>query len=155
MADSSSPYPSDAESPRRPDHEDNMDASCSTVSDNGGQQSADKKKADAALAESETRMVRILRVVVMLVLVGTAVLVSALAYFYIKNDEDAAFSSNFYGLSHRLVQGFHTNARRSLQAIDGFATDMASLAKMTGQTWPNVTIPDFEAKATHARSIAG
>jgi len=78
-----------------------------------------------------------------------------LAYFYIKNDEDAAFSSNFYGLSHRLVQGFHTNARRSLQAIDGFATDMASLAKMTGQTWPNVTIPDFEAKATHARSIAG
>jgi len=105
------------------------------------------------LARQETRAVHLLRAVTLLVIVAAAVAVAVFMYVYMSNDERDALDTNFYDLSHRLVQGFHANAQLRVQTMDLFATMITSSVLALNQTWPTVLIPDFEAKGAAARAI--
>ena len=86
---------------------------------------------DAAIAQNETKAVRVLRAITLLVMATAAVAVSVSVYMYMKKDEEDSFSENFYDLAHRLVDGFHANAALRVQTMDMLGLSLTSSAIAT------------------------
>ena len=89
--------------------DDNSIASASVSHEETGTESGqerDKKDGGDSLAQTlarqETRAVRCLRFVVLLVLIAAATAVSSIVYLYIKRDEEENFEEQFFDLAHRL-----------------------------------------------------
>ena len=97
-----------------------------------------------SLARKETRVVNILRVAVLVVLVSTAALVSAVVYQYTKNEEHENFVTNFEQSAAQVVESFHGVVERNMAAIATLSTTITSYAKNTNSSFPFVTVPDFE-----------
>jgi hypothetical protein len=111
------------------------------------------KEVPTQLAEKETCYVHILRVVVISLMVSAAIAVAVTVYMYVKDAQEVDLAENFYDLSYRLVDGFHANTKLRFQLLDAFSTQVTASALATRQTWPFVTIENFEAIGTAARSI--
>ncbi|CAB9513649.1 Receptor-type guanylate cyclase gcy [Seminavis robusta] len=112
-------------------------------------------KKEEQVAQPETLAVRISWALVLLVMVGAAVTVSLLVYLYMKQDQETALEDNFYDLANRLVEGFHANTKLRCQTLDMMSLVVTSAAMSSQQSWPLVTMDDFEAIATAARTMAG
>lgn len=112
-------------------------------------------KLHRTLARDETKVIKGLRYILILVMIIAAVLVSVFVYVFIKRDEDEAFQYHFDNLASRLVDGFHANAKLRLQVLHQLTTSIASLAAATNQEWPNVIIHDFEERALAAITTMG
>lgn len=97
---------------------------------------------DLTLAKPERAAVRVLRVLVLLVLVGAALAVSLAVYLFMKADEEAAHEQDFDDLSRRLLDGFLSNTKLSVQTMDMLALSITSSVIETNQTWPFVTLKD-------------
>jgi hypothetical protein len=106
------------------------------------------------IGRQETAAVSRLRVVVLGVLLLTAILVSLGVFFYTRNDETQDFVSQFDAQAARVIDQFHANMERTLQTMDGMSVATTSFAKATGQTFPNVTIPDFIFRGSSARVLS-
>lgn len=116
---------------------------------------ANAKSFEKNLAKDETTAVRTLRVFVLFVLVAVAVSFSVTIFFYMKSDEAHTFDQQFHDLGTRLVEGFQSNTKLRLQVMDMLCVSITSSAKATHQAWPFVTIEDFDARVSTARSILG
>ncbi|CAB9513648.1 Receptor-type guanylate cyclase gcy [Seminavis robusta] len=112
-------------------------------------------KEEEQVAQPETLAVRVSWAIVLFVMVGAAVAVSLLAYLYMKKDQESALEENFYDLANRLVEGFHANTKLGCQTLDMMSLVVTSAAMVSQQAWPFVTLDDFEAIGTAARTIAG
>jgi hypothetical protein len=107
---------------------------------------------DKALARSEqTKVVKVLRVLVLLLLLITAALSSIGAYFYLSNDETQMFESGYQANAQRIVESFHDAVERRLGAINSLATAITSHSLDTKQSFPFVTIPNFEIRGSDLR----
>ena len=94
------------------------------------------------LARPERMAVRVLRVFVLLAMVGAALAVSLSVYFMMKTDEETAHDQDFDDLSRRLLDGFLSNTRLSVQTMDMLALSFTSSVIDSNQTWPFVTLND-------------
>ena len=94
------------------------------------------------LARPERTAVRVLRVFVLLVMVGAALAVSLSVYFFMKANEEAAHDQDFGDLSRRLLDGFLSNTKLSVQTMDMLALSFTSSVIDSNQTWPLVTLND-------------
>jgi hypothetical protein len=81
----------------------------------------------------------------------TATLTSALVYFHTSNDEAQKFESGFQANAQRLVESFHDAVERQLGAINSMATAITSYSLDTKQTFPFVTISNFEIRGSDLR----
>lgn len=107
------------------------------------------------LATDETRRVRVLRVILVLAMIAVAALICALVYDRSKRDEEEAFEAEFDDLAQRLVEGFHANAKLRLQALDQLSVAITSFAIHSHQSFPTVTVYDYEAMATPLLATVG
>jgi hypothetical protein len=111
------------------------------------------KEVAQSLGKKETYYVNVLRVILILLVVGAAVAVAVIVYLYMKDSQETDLNDDFNDLSYRLIDGFHANTKLCFQVLDSFSTQVTTLAMATKQTWPFVTIDNFEAIGTAARSI--
>lgn len=99
------------------------------------------------IANNESKQVSYMRHILVLVLFLVATGVSAAVFLFSRESEQNEFETQYYDHAHKVTSSFRTNANMRLGAIESFAVSIASGAKSRGETWPNVTTPDFERKA--------
>ena len=107
-----------------------------------------------AIAKRETRVVAGLRLVVLTVLVASTVILAMVVHSYLDNEEQKAFQESFESDANKVLRSIGITLDQTLGAVDVMAVSMLSLAAYTNQTWPFVTIPDFEIRAAKARRSA-
>ncbi|CAB9514331.1 Receptor-type guanylate cyclase gcy [Seminavis robusta] len=107
-----------------------------------------------SIGTKESKAVCRMRMLLILVLVSVATLVSVGVFWYIRNKELEDFETEYYHHAHKLTTAFRANAARRVAAVESFATSITSLAKQADMTWPNVTIQDYEARASYVLELA-
>jgi hypothetical protein len=107
------------------------------------------------LARRETKVVKVLRMLVLVLLFVTATLTSIGVYFYTSNEETQNFEAGYQTNAQRIVESFHDALERRLEAINSMATAMTSYSLDTKQKFPFVTIPHFEIRGSDVRVQAG
>lgn len=109
----------------------------------------------SSLAEAETRVVSYLRGAILLVLLVTGSLACYEVYRYTSHQEHDALTSAVDGHAHQVLDNFHTLLEHYIGAVSALSTDMTSYALHTNQSFPFVTVPDFELKGAHMRTLSG
>jgi hypothetical protein len=108
-----------------------------------------------ALARRETKAVNVLRVLVLVVLFVTATLASVGVYIYLSNEETNNFEKGYQANAQRIIESFHDAVERRLGAINSMGTSITSYSLDAKQTFPFVTIPNFEIRGSDLRVQAG
>jgi hypothetical protein len=103
------------------------------------------------VARRETKAVNVLRALVLLLLLVSATLASVGVYFYTSNAEKQKFEAAYTANAHRMIGSFHDAVERQLGAINSMATTITSYALDTKQTFPFVTVPNFEIRGSDLR----
>ena len=83
-----------------------------------------------------------------------AVSMSLGVYKYLANDQRAEFKRVFASYSHDILTGFQDAVEKKLNAIDTLATSVTETSLMTNQTFPFVSIPDFETRGSTVRVLS-
>lgn len=122
-------------------------------SDNGVE-THDDEQMTAKIAAKETRAVNCLRIAAAGVLVLVAALVCSLVFFSFRSTEDETFETEFSFLAGRIIDSIALNAQERLSVLESFSTTVTSFAIATGASFPFVTIPDFEIRASYAQKIS-
>jgi hypothetical protein len=104
-----------------------------------------------ALARSETALVNVLRVLILVLLLIMATVTSAGVYFYTSNDEKLKFEVGYQANAERIIESFHDAVERRLGAINSMATSITSYSLEAKQTFPFVTIPNFDIRGSDLR----
>lgn len=107
------------------------------------------------LVRGETHAVRCLRVVVLLVLFLTAAGVSSAAFFVSKSVQQDSFQVDFASVATVTLRTFVESVQSQLTALDAVSSGVTSHALSTGETFPNVTVPNWEIKAATLRAQTG
>lgn len=105
-----------------------------------------------SLARQETRAVTALRYAVLLVLLCTALGVSLATFFYSRSVEQDSFQAEFESVAVTTLRSFVEAVEHRLTAMDAVGSGVTSHAKSSGETFPNVTVPDFEIKGATLRT---
>ena len=95
------------------------------------------------VAASETKLLTILRLVLLLVLVSVTILVSLGVYRITRQDEQDRFQQHVHVYARRILDDFQYTIAQRLGAIHALATAMTSHAMATNQSFPYFTMPDF------------
>lgn len=112
-------------------------------------------KEEEALAAKETRAIRRLKFIVMLILLASMGLVGWAVFSWTSGSEQREFEQQFQEDSKKVLATLGNNLERILEAMDAFSVSIVSLARTTKQTWPYVVIPDFAARAEKIRDLTG
>jgi hypothetical protein len=103
------------------------------------------------LARRETKAVNVLRVLVLVLLLVATTLTSVRVYIHLSNEETQMFESGYQANAQRIIESFHDAVERRMGAINSMATAVTSHSLATKQTFPFVTIPNFEIRASDLR----
>lgn len=102
------------------------------------------------VAYQESLNVFRLRVMVILVLLGAAIIVSAVVYLMTTKGEYETMVSAFAGSAEKITTAFEQIVSVQLGAITSLGTAFTSYARGANLTWPYVTLNDFQQRATGA-----
>lgn len=116
---------------------------------------ADEEKAKPTIGAEENRRVIYSRILVGVVLVVCAAITASLAFMITDREEQKRFESEFAGVASEIIEVSQQAESNLVKIMDEFGTMVTSSALATGQTWPNVTIPDFERRANASQSVSG
>ena len=83
-----------------------------------------------------------------------AVGMSVGVYIYLSNDQKLEFKRVFASYSYDILSGFQDAVEKKLNAIDTLATAVTETSKLTNQTFPFVSIPDFETRGSTVRVLS-
>mmetsp|Transcript_12076 Transcript_12076/g.23087 ORF Transcript_12076/g.23087 Transcript_12076/m.23087 type:complete len:851 (-) Transcript_12076:163-2715(-) len=106
------------------------------------------------LAQRETRLVGRLRLYLLVFLAITAALCGWATYKYTRAVEVDEFESRFASIADSVSDSFHNAVERKLGALDALSVSVTSYAKQSGETFPTVTLPDFETRGANTRILA-
>jgi type II secretory pathway pseudopilin PulG len=98
---------------------------------------------EEAIAQKETKVVGCLKIVVLLVLAISATIVATTVHSYLSRAEQAKYEAAFQDAGSKIFQAIGTSLDKSFGLLDSLAVLYVSYAKMSNQTWPFVTMPDF------------
>ena len=111
-------------------------------------------KEAVALARRETRAVNYLKAALFGVLALSTVGVATGVYFFVSTGETEKFETHFEQGAQKILGSIGQNIGTTLAALDVLVASMVSFAHSTNQTWPFVTVPDFEVRAAKVRSLS-
>jgi hypothetical protein len=98
---------------------------------------------EPAIAKQETQDVFRTKVVVLFVLVVAALSSAGSVFMYLENSEASECLKQFESDSTKIFDSIGINLDKTLGAMDSVAVSMVSAARITNQSWPYVTVPDF------------
>jgi hypothetical protein len=122
-----------------------------TANHKNSQESCETYYCETLLARKETKAVNVLRLLVLVLLLVTATLTSVGVYLNTSNEEKEDFEVDYQANAERIIESFHDAVVRRLGAINSMATAITSHALDAKQTFPFVTIPNFEIKGSDLR----
>lgn len=111
------------------------------------------------LARTETQAVSCLRYVVLLILLATAVGASVGTFLYSRGVEKDSFAAEFQSVAVVTLRSFVESVEHKLGSQDAIASAITSHAEDKGETFPNVTTPNYDvlgaALRTQTDSVLG
>lgn len=140
--------------------EDNDESSFSGAADSDQGPAVPSHRAQAALhekahlARSESRVVGHLRIYFLLFLGLTAGLAGWGTFQYTHRAELDDFESRFSSIAGSVSESFHDAVERKLGALDAMSVTITSYALQSGESFPMVTLPDFETRGANTRILA-
>jgi hypothetical protein len=102
------------------------------------------------VGKEQTRGVVRLRLTVLVVLLVSAIGLSAFVYSYLANAEKTALSNQFSDDAAKVMESIRSNVRNTFASMDSIAVTLVSHAQATNQTWPFVTLPNFAVRMAKA-----
>jgi len=99
------------------------------------------------ITRRESRAVFTLRIVLIISMIISAVIVCIGVYFYLSEEEEETFESQFESDALKLLDDIGTNFDLTMGAADAFMIRVVSQAHSTDAVWPMVTIPDLAVQA--------
>lgn len=106
------------------------------------------------VAHRESKVVQYLRILLVAVLVTTATIISWATYVVTSGSEWDNFRENFQSDARKLVDTVGHDISGALTAVDAMTAAMISFAHFANQTWPFVTVPNFEFRLAKIRSLS-
>lgn len=107
-----------------------------------------------AVDKKQNRAVARLGFTVFFILLVVTFAASFSVYFYTSQQEEEGFEQHFHDQATKVVNTFAFNAKRRLEAMNGFSEQVTSHAINTNATFPMVTLPDFERRATNMLALS-
>lgn len=104
--------------------------------------------------EKENRVIMLIRGLTLVLLLTATLTVSMVLFVVISRHHHREFRRQFENRADKVVVSIGDKATARIDALSAFAFDMASFAKATNQTWPAVTIPDFEQRGQNTLNLA-
>jgi hypothetical protein len=108
----------------------------------------------AILTPRETRIVSYLRVSIVVILVLAAFAISGITYNTSVSSEMNEFKAAYRETCSRIEKDTRAAIRQVAGAVDAFASDAGTFARVTNQSWPFVTLPEFDARALQTSHLA-
>jgi hypothetical protein len=105
------------------------------------------------IAQSETKAVFWLRMMVLLVLILSAVAVSLSVYFYTSESEQNEFETQFNSDSVKVLEAVGNTLDTTLGAADAFVLRVVAYGRYSNSTWPYVTLPNHAVQAAKLLSL--
>jgi hypothetical protein len=96
------------------------------------------------LAKKESRVIFGLRLAVAQILVPVTLGVAFAVYSNTANSETTRFENQFQNDANRVVESIGASFEKAMRALDVLALTIVSSAQAMNQTWPFVTLPNFE-----------
>lgn len=134
------------------DDDDDMDESKKGTSTSGEGSTTEEEQ--ERLAAKETKAVFLLRLLVFSALFLAAAIVSVAVYILTSRAEQDDFDSSFEGSSLKLINSFKEIVQQKIGAITSVSVAFTSYARAQNNTWPFVTMNDFQQRAATARSLS-
>ncbi|KAG7374631.1 adenylate cyclase [Nitzschia inconspicua] len=111
-------------------------------------QSGAKSKGGESLGQGETAAVNRSKFLVYLALLGAAVAVSTATYLLLSKEEQNTMRIEFQAHSQEILKQASANSVNMFEEIHGISKAITSHALDNGMTWPNVTLPHFDVRAS-------
>lgn len=105
------------------------------------------------ISKRETRFVWLMRILVLLVLALSTTTVAVATYRFTSRNEHEAFTASFRNNGNKVVVSVTKAFYLSMTGIDSFVAGVVAAAKVANQTWPFVTLPDYELRAAKTRAL--
>jgi class 3 adenylate cyclase len=105
-------------------------------------QPEEEDSSDAAIRKA-TQNLKVVRALVVLGLLTTAIIVSTCVYVFIANAEEDAFRANFDEIASKMVDSFLLDTRFKFGTARTTATTMTGLIETGAMTHLNMTVPSF------------
>ena len=127
-----------------------------TESRRTGTSEEDAQHIKNALARQETKQVFRLRVLVILVLFAAAASISVTIYYIIQNANMEEYQLQYEGTANKLVDSLQ-QVLAEMAAISGIAVAATAdaLQYNSNESWPFVTMTNFQERAGSAKRISG
>ena len=104
-------------------------------------------KEKEVIAHKESCSVFGMKLRVLFALVGAAIGAMLLVHFHTSNSEKSQVEEQCSEFSDKVLESIGMTLDTTFGAVDVLVMSIVSHARSTGQTWPNVTIPDFAYRA--------
>jgi hypothetical protein len=105
------------------------------------------------LAKGQTKAVRCLRIIVILVLLGATAIACFAVYRYTSTKQQEEFEDDFHDFAQQIIDTVHVNAQNKLEAVGALALQLQAYAVDHNLTWPFVTMPFFENHVMATKSL--
>jgi len=108
-----------------------------------------------SLAKTETKVVKILRIIVLAVLLVSAVCFSCGVFIYTRNQETHHFTTDYEDSAYQVLENIHESVERQILGSALLSSSLTSYALSNNLSFPFVTLPDMELLGSFIRVQSG
>jgi hypothetical protein len=103
------------------------------------------------IAKRETQNMRAWKCVVSLIVLVTAILVSAGTYIFLASDAESSFEESYYFFASRIGDATAAHKHNLFSSMRSCSNSISIAARTTNSSFPFVTVPAFEVLAESVR----
>ena len=118
------------------------------------QKKNDETNSESTFLGRETRQVKGLRRIVMIMLIATAAVSCWQIYRIIRKGQVANFHTTFHDQAIKVINTFQWSVEQKLHVVDSLSISITSYANLKDKSWPMISIPDFHVLGSSTRSLS-
>lgn len=120
----------------------------------GSNNPASKRPSADVIAKDEDKAVIRLRLLLVLVLIGSTIGAAFATHHYVSGFETSSFEEQFQADASKVLSSIGASLDLTMAAVDTLAVTMVSYAHSSQSNWPFVTVPDFAVRAAKIRTLS-
>jgi hypothetical protein len=109
---------------------------------------------DQMIAKDEHKAVIRLRLLLLLVLLGSTVGFAFATHYYVSRFETTALEEQFQADATKVLSSVGASLDFTMGAVDSLVVNMVSYAHESQSKWPFVTVPDFAVRAAKIKALS-
>jgi hypothetical protein len=107
------------------------------------------------MAKTQTKYLRIWKVVVCITILAIATLVSTGTWIFLKNEEDSKYEDSYHELANTIRNAVRVHKRDLFLTMRSYSESISGAAIATNSEFPFVTVPTFEISGHSVRQQSG